>query len=434
MRNQVTAMTAITTKPSYWAAGRPKGNLPPTFDPALVRADFPLLRQKMRGCPLAYLDNAATSQKPQAVLATLTRYYTHLNANIHRGVYKLSADATAAYEAAREKAAHFIGATTAQEIVFVRGATEAINLVAASWGGTNLGPEDEIIVSEMEHHSNIVPWQLLGRRTGARIRVLPFSDAGDLKLEELDRLFSPRTKLLVVTQVSNVLGTLNPVAEIAAQAHAHGALLLVDEAQSAPHIPVQVRELGCDFLALSGHKMCGPTGIGVLWGRAELLDAMDPWQGGGDMIRTVTFAESTWNDTPHKFEAGTPPIAEAIGLGAAVDYLTGLGLEAIQRYEDELVQYLLDKLHGVSGLRIIGTPRQRVAVTSFVMDGVHPHDIGTILDSAGVAIRTGHHCCQPVMEHYHVPATARVSLAFYNNRQDIDQLAAALKTVKEVFG
>ncbi len=414
--------------------GRSESEPPPgAFNPAAIRADFPLLETTAHGKPLVYLDNAATSQKPQAVLAALVRYYSNLNANIHRGIYQLSAAATAAYENAREKAAQFIHAPSAREIVFVRGSTEAINLAAASWGQGHVHAGDEIILSEMEHHSNIVPWQLLARRTGARLRVLPITDAGELRLDELENLFTPRTRLLAITHISNALGTVNPIREIVSQAHARGVPVLVDGAQSAPHIPVNVRDIDCDFFVFSGHKICGPTGIGALWARREILDAMEPYQGGGDMISSVTFEKSTWNETPYKFEAGTPNIAGAIGLGVAIDYLTGIGMDQIERYERELLAYAREKLSAIDSLRIIGTAKDRAAVISFVMDGVHPHDIGAIVDGEGVAIRTGHHCCQPVMDHFHIPATARMSLAFYNNRQDIDRLAAAIEKVKEVF-
>ncbi len=424
--------TSISKRPRR--AGRSAAAPPPgAFNPAALRADFPLLQTTVHGQPLVYLDNAATSQKPQAVLAALLRYYSNLNANIHRGIYQLSAAATAAYENAREKAAQFIQAPSAREIVFVRGSTEAINLVAASWGPAHVQAGDEIILSEMEHHSNIVPWQLLAQRTGARLRVLPITDAGELRLDELENLFTPRTRLLAITHISNALGTVNPVKQIVSLAHARGVPVLVDGAQSAPHLPVNVRDIDCDFFVFSGHKMCGPTGIGVLWARGEILQAMEPYQGGGDMISSVTFEKSTWNETPHKFEAGTPNIAGAIGLGAAIDYLTGIGMEQIERYEHELLAYTREKLSAIGSLRLIGTAKDRAAVLSFVMDGVHPHDIGAIVDGEGVAIRTGHHCCQPVMDHFHIPATARVSLAFYNTRQDIDRLAAAIEKVKEVF-
>jgi cysteine desulfurase/selenocysteine lyase len=417
-------------------AEKPVGAKPPRtelLDMAVIRADFPLLQTQSHGKPLAYLDNAATSQKPQAVIAATARYYTNYNANIHRGVYKLSADATAAYEAAREKIAQFIHAPSAGEIVFVRGATEAVNLVAATWGMENIGSGDEIILSEMEHHSNIVPWQLLARRTGAVIKVIPITDAGELSLEHYLPLLSDRTRLVAVTHVSNAMGTINPIERIVAAAHERGIRVLVDGAQSTPHLPIDVRKIGCDFFVFSGHKLCAPTGIGVLWARRELLEKMPPYQGGGDMISTVSFSGSTWNEVPHKFEAGTPHIAGAIGLGAAIDYLTGIGMENISRYEHGLLTYATEKLDKISGLRIIGTAREKAAVISFVMDNIHPHDIGTIVDGEGVAIRTGHHCCQPLMDRYNIPATARASLAFYNNREDIDRLVAAIEKVKEVF-
>ncbi|MGC9258469.1 MAG: cysteine desulfurase [Phycisphaerae bacterium] len=406
---------------------------PADLDIAAIRADFPLLQTQCRGQPLVYLDNAATSQKPQAVIAAMTRYYTDGNANIHRGVYKLSEDATAAYEGAREKIARFINAPSAREIVFVRGATEAINLVAATWGVENIRSGDEIILSEMEHHSNIVPWQLLAQRTGAVIKVIPISDAGELLMDQYQKLLSDRTRLVAVTYVSNVMGTINPIERIVTAAHARGIPVLIDGAQSISHLATDVQTIGCDFFVISGHKMCGPTGIGVLWAKGELLEKMPPYQGGGDMISTVSFAGSTWNEVPHKFEAGTPHIAGAIGLGVAVDYLCAIGMDVITRYEDELLIYATKKLSLMPGVRIIGTAPRKAAVISFVMDDIHPHDIGTIMDGEGVAIRTGHHCCQPVMDHFHIPATARASLAFYNTRADIDRLVAAITKVKEVF-
>ncbi len=403
------------------------------LDIAAIRADFPLLQTQCRGQPLVYLDNAATTQKPQSVIAAMTRYYTNDNANIHRGVYKLSEDATAAYEGARENIARFIHAPSAGEIVFVRGATEAINLVAATWGMENIHSGDEIILSEMEHHSNIVPWQLLARRTGAILKVIPFSDTGELLMDHYQQLLSERTRLVAITHVSNVMGTINPIERIVAAAKARGIPVLIDGAQSISHLAIDVQSIGCDYFVISGHKMYGPTGIGALWARRELLENMPPYQGGGDMISTVSFAGSTWNEVPHKFEAGTPHIAGAIGLGVAVDYLRTIGMEAITRYEEQLLTYATDVLTPIAGVRIIGTAPHKAAVISFIMDDIHPHDIGTVLDGQGVAIRTGHHCCQPVMDHFHIPATARASLAFYNTREDIDRLAAALVKVKEVF-
>jgi cysteine desulfurase / selenocysteine lyase len=403
------------------------------FNPAAIRADFPLLQTQSHSHPLVYLDNAATSQKPQAVIAALTRYYTNQNANIHRGVYKLSVDATTAYETTREKTAQFIHARHACEIVFVRGSTEGINLAAASWGGQNVRAGDEIILSELEHHSNIVPWQLLAQRNGAKIRVIPMTDAGELRLDEFEKLLNEKTRLVGITHISNALGTINPVQQITALAHQRGAKVLVDGAQSAPHMPVNVQEIDCDFFVFSGHKMCGPTGIGVLWARQELLEAMPPYQGGGDMISSVTFEQSTWNTVPHKFEAGTPNIAGAIGLGAAIDYLSAIGMDKIAAFERDLLVYALDKIGAIKGVRIVGSAKERAAVISFVMEAVHPHDIGTILDGEGVAIRTGHHCCQPVMDRLNIPATARASLAFYNNHQDVDRLVSAIEKVREIF-
>ncbi len=421
-------MTATAEKPASRKAVKPEA-----FDIVTIRNDFPLLQTQSHGKPLAYLDNAATSQKPQAVIAATARYYTNYNANIHRGVYKLSADATAAYEGAREKIAQFIHAPSAKEIVFVRGATEAVNLVAATWGIDNIHCGDEIILSEMEHHSNIVPWQLLAQRTGAILKVIPITDTGELSLEHYHSLLSDRTRLVALTHVSNALGTINPVERIVAAAHARGIPVLIDGAQSIPHLTIDVQKIGCDFFVFSGHKLCAPTGIGALWAKHDLLEKMPPYQGGGDMISTVSFSGSTWNDVPHKFAAGTPHIAGAIGLGVAIDYLTGIGMDTIARYEHELLIYATEQLEKIFGLRIVGTAPEKAAVISFVMENIHPHDIGTIVDGEGVAIRTGHHCCQPLMDRYNIPATARASLAFYNTREDIDRLAGAIEKVKEVF-
>jgi cysteine desulfurase/selenocysteine lyase len=381
-----------------------------------------------------YLDNAATTQKPQAVLDVLTRYYTTDNANVHRGVHLLSARATNAYEDARTRIARFFGASGAHEIVFTRNATEGINLVAQAWGRANVGAGDEVLISGMEHHSNIVPWQLLCAQTGAALKVAAIDDRGELRLDDLKRQLGPRTRLVAVTHLSNALGTINPIEEIASLVHRTGALLLVDGAQAAYHMPVNVRDLGCDFYVATGHKLYGPTGIGVLYGRAELLDAMPPWQGGGDMIKSVTFEKSTWNVLPYKFEAGTPHIEGAVGLGAAVDYLTALGMDRLMVHERELLAYGTEALQAVPGLRLIGTARHKASILSFVLEGVHPHDIGTIVDLEGVAIRTGHHCAQPVMERFGVPATARASLALYNTRDDIDALVSAIRKVREVLG
>ncbi|MGB9430331.1 MAG: cysteine desulfurase [Gammaproteobacteria bacterium] len=404
-----------------------------SFDPLHWRRDFPILQRQVHGKPLVYLDNAATSQKPQTVIDAVADYYQQTNSNVHRGVHQLSEQATAAYEGARENVRHFINAASGREIVFVRGATEAINLVAQSYGRGRLRAGDEIVLSEMEHHSNIVPWQLLCEQTGALLKVIPITDAGELEPGAYQKLFSTHTKLVALVHVSNALGTINPVQEIIAYAHARGVPVLLDGAQAVPHLPVDVRTLDCDFYAFSGHKMFGPTGIGVLYGKESLLRDMPPWQGGGDMIRTVRFAGSTWNDLPHKFEAGTPNIAGAVGLGAAVDYLQHIGMHAIERYEQDLLAYGTERLQTVKGLKLIGTARHKAGVLSFVMEGVHPHDIGTIVDQEGVAIRTGHHCAMPVMERFRIPATARASLALYNTREDIDALIQALGKVGEVF-
>jgi len=404
-----------------------------TLDVAKIRDDFPILKQFVHGKPLVYLDNAATSQKPQAVIDSLVQYYTTTNANVHRGVHTLSQQATEDYEGARAKVRQFIGAAEDREIIFVRGTTEGINLVAQTYGRRNIGPGDEIIVSNMEHHSNIVPWQMLCEEKGALLRVVPINDDGELLLDEYEKLLGPRTKLVSMVHQSNSLGTILPVAQIIAMAHSHGVPVLLDGAQSVPHLPVNVQQLGCDFLVFSGHKLYGPTGIGVLYGKAELLEAMPPFQGGGEMIKSVTFEKTIYNDLPNKFEAGTPNIAGAIALGAAVDYVTELGIDRIQAYEHELLEYGTRALSDISALRIIGTAAEKAGVLSFVMDGVHPHDIGTILDTEGVAIRTGHHCTQPLMERFQIPATARASLAFYNTREDIDVLVKAIDRVIEVF-
>ncbi|HWP99977.1 MAG TPA: cysteine desulfurase [Vicinamibacterales bacterium] len=402
------------------------------LDVERLRQDFPLLARTVRGRPLVYLDNAATTQKPRAVLEAIARYYAEQNANVHRGVHRLSELATAAYEGAREKVARFLGAEP-REIVFTRNATEAINLVAYAWGSANVRAGDEILLTELEHHSNIVPWQLLCERTGARLRVAPITDEGELRIDEFERLLGPRTRLVAVTHMSNALGTILPVAELAARARAWGARVLVDGSQAAYHLPVDVRALGCDFYAISGHKLYGPTGIGVLWGRAELLETMPPFLGGGDMIAHVTWERTTYNVIPHRFEAGTPHIAGAVGLGAAVDYVTAIGFDRIQRHERELLAYGTEALSSVPGLRIVGTAREKASILSFVMEGVHPHDIGTVVDEQGVAIRTGHHCAQPLMDRLGLPATARASLALYNTREEIDALVRALERVRTLF-
>ncbi|MBD93793.1 MAG: cysteine desulfurase CsdA [Acidobacteria bacterium] len=405
-----------------------------TFDIGRIRELFPILAQRVGDKPLAYLDNAATTQKPRPVLEALSRYYASENANIHRGVYALSQRATDAYEGARGKVARFLNAAEPAEIIFTRNATEGINLVAQTFGRQQVGDGDEVVISTMEHHSNIVPWQMLCEEKGARLRVVPLTDSGELMLDELASLLGPRTKLLSIVHMSNSLGTINPVRRVVELAHAQGVPVLVDGSQAAYHMPVDVQALGCDFYVVTGHKLYGPTGIGALYGRRELLDAMPPYQGGGDMISSVTFERTTYNEVPHKFEAGTPHIAGAIGLGAAVDFIAGVGFDAITAHERPLLQYATAALETVPGLRLIGTASDKASILSFVLDGVHAHDIGTIVDTEGVAIRTGHHCTQPVMERFGVPATARASLAMYSTTMEIDQLVAALTKVREVFG
>jgi cysteine desulfurase / selenocysteine lyase len=402
-------------------------------DLTAIRQDFPILRQRVHGQPLVYLDNAATTQKPQQVIDRLVRYYAEENANIHRGVHVLSVRATEAYDAARETARRFLNAADSREIVFVRGATEGINLVAQTYGRTHIAAGDEVVISEMEHHSNIVPWQMLCAEKGARLRVIPITDAGELRLEEYERLLSDRTRLVAVTHVSNALGTINPVGEILRLAHDRGVPVLVDGAQAIAHMPVDVQALSCDFYVFSGHKVFGPTGIGVLYGRAALLETMPPYQGGGDMIRSVTFERTLYNEVPHKFEAGTPHIAGAVGLAAALEYAAAVGLDRVASHERTLLAYGTDALSDVPGLRLTGTAGEKAGILSFVLDDVHPHDVGTILDRAGVAIRAGHHCCQPLMARLGVPATARASVALYNTTDDIDVLVRALQTVREVF-
>ena len=407
---------------------------PAVLDVAGLRAQFPILAQTVGGKPLAYLDNAATTQKPRPVLDTLARYYAAGNANIHRGVHALSQDATEAYEAARGKVAAFLNAAEPAEIVFTRNATEGINLVAQTFGRSRLGAGDEVVISGMEHHSNIVPWQLVCEERGARLRVAPFSDAGELLVDELEALLGPRTKLVSIVHMSNSLGTVNPVERVVELAHRQGIPVLVDGAQAAYHMPVDVRAIGCDFYVVTGHKLYGPTGIGALYGRRAVLEAMPPYQGGGDMISSVTFERTTYNELPHRFEAGTPHIAGAIGLGAAVDFIDGVGFEAIVAHERRLLAYATEALSAVPGLRLVGTAADKASILSFVIEGAHPHDIGTIVDAEGVAIRTGHHCTQPVMDRLGVPATARASLAMYNTTGEIDQLVAALGRVRELFG
>jgi cysteine desulfurase/selenocysteine lyase len=404
------------------------------FDVQRVRADFPILQTQVHGRPLIYLDNAATSQKPQVVIDAITRYYTEQNSNIHRGVHYLSQLATQEYEDARNKIRRFIGAADTKEIIYTKGTTEGINLVAATYGRKFLREGDEIIISALEHHANIVPWQLLCEQTGAVLRVIPMNDAGELLMEEYERLLSSRTKIVAVAYVSNALGTINPVRRIIELAHSVDAVVLIDGAQSAPHMKVDVRELDCDFYVFSGHKLCGPTGIGVLYGKQALLEAMPPYQGGGDMIATVTFEKTTYNTLPYKLEAGTPNIEGGIALGVAIDYLESIGLDAIAAYEHELLAYATEIISSIGGVKIIGTAREKASVLSFTLDGVHPHDVGTILDGEGIAVRAGHHCAQPVMQRFNVPATARASLAFYNTKEEIDALAGAIHRVREVFG
>jgi cysteine desulfurase/selenocysteine lyase len=398
------------------------------------RHHFPVLRQWVNGKPLVYLDNAATSQKPQVVIDAMMRYYEAENSNIHRGVHYLSERATAAYEKMREKVAGFLNAASAREIVFVRGTTEAINLVAHSFSRRGILVGDEVVISAMEHHSNIVPWQMVCEEKGAVLRVIPITDSGELVLDEYRLLLSDRTKIVAVTHVSNALGTINPVKEIVALAHRRGIPVLVDGAQAVPHMAVDVQDLDADFYAFSAHKMFGPTGVGVLYGKSSLLEAMPPYQGGGDMIRSVTFEKTTYADLPHKFEAGTPNIGGGIGLGAAIDYLKQLDMGAVAAHERDLLLYATEQVAKIPGLTIIGTAREKAGVLSFVMEGIHPHDIGTILDSEGIAIRTGHHCAQPVMARYGVAATARASFAFYNTKEEIDALVKGLARVKEVLG
>jgi len=403
------------------------------LDVEQIRRDFPILDQTIHGKRLVYLDNAATSQKPRAVIDAIVRYYQHDNANIHRGVHTLSMRATEAHDEARETVRHFIQAADASEIVFVRGATEAVNLVAETYGRANVSAGDEVLITAMEHHSNIVPWQMLCEEKGARLRVAPMNDAGELELDAFEKLLSPRTRLVAVAHVSNALGTVNPVRKIVQLAHAHDVPVLVDGAQAVPHLPVDVQALGCDFYAFSGHKVYGPTGIGVLYGKEEVLAEMPPYQGGGDMISSVTFEKTTYNVVPYKFEAGTPDIAGAIGLGAALNYVMGLGMDRVAAHEHELLEYATEVVGGLPGVRLIGTAKERAGALSFTLDHVHPHDLGTILDREGVAIRTGHHCAQPVMDRFGIPATARASFAVYNTKEDVDALAKGIRAAREVF-
>lgn len=405
----------------------------PDSDVLRWRNDFPILRRMVRGKPLVYLDNAATTQKPKPVIDAICRYYSEENANVHRGVHFLSQYATQLYDRAREKVMRLLGTTSACELIFTRGTTEAINIVAQCYGRKHLGPGDEVLITHMEHHSNIVPWQIVCAERNATLRVVPINDAGEMEMAAFDDLLNDRTKIVSVVHVSNALGTVNPIREIIRKAHAAGAKVLVDGAQSIAHTAIDVRALGCDFFAFSGHKMYGPTGIGGLYGRAELLDEMPPYQSGGDMILSVTFDETKYNYLPYKFEAGTPNIEGVIGLGAAVDYITGIGLDRIAAYEHDLLDYGTEVLSRVPGLRLIGTAKEKAGILSFTLDSAHPHDIGQILDEEGIAVRAGHHCAQPVMQRYGVPATARASIGLYNTREEIDRLAEALYRVNEVF-
>jgi cysteine desulfurase / selenocysteine lyase len=403
------------------------------LDAERIRRDFPILDQTIHGKKLVYLDNAATSQKPRAVIDAIVRYYQHDNANIHRGVHTLSVRATEAHDEARETVRRFIQASDASEIVFVRGATEAVNLVAETYGRANVGADDEVLITAMEHHSNIVPWQILCEEKGAHLRVAPINDAGELELDAFEKLISPRTRIVSVAHVSNALGTVNPLRKIIQLAHAHDVPVLVDGAQAVPHLPVDVQALGCDFYAFSGHKVYGPTGIGVLYGKEEVLAELPPYQGGGDMISSVTFEKTTYNVVPYKFEAGTPDIAGAIGLGVALEYVMGLGMDGVAAHGQDLLAYATEKVGAIDGVRLIGTAKERAGVLSFVMEGVHPHDLGTILDRSGIAIRTGHHCAQPVMDRFGIPATARASFAVYNTNEDVDALVEGIRAAREVF-
>jgi cysteine desulfurase / selenocysteine lyase len=403
------------------------------FDVARIRQDFPILSQQVHGNPLVYLDNAASSQKPRQVIDAITSFYLSDNSNIHRGVHELSQRATRDYEQARVKVQHFLNAGHAHEIIFTRGTTEGINLVAQAYGRQHVGPGDEVIISALEHHSNIVPWQILCEEKGARLRVVPISDCGELLMDEYERLLNGRTRLVAISHVSNSLGTINPIRRIVEMAHGRGVPVLVDGAQAVPHARVDVQALDCDFYVFSGHKMYGPTGIGVLYGKTSLLGGMPPYQGGGDMISSVTFEKTTYNVLPYKFEAGTPDIAGVIGLGAAVDYLNEIGMENIAAHEHDLLVYGTQALEGIEDVRLIGTAREKAGVLSFVLDGIHPHDIGTVLDQEGIAVRTGHHCAQPVMDRFGVPATTRASLGLYNTRAEIDRLVEGIARVKEIF-
>jgi cysteine desulfurase / selenocysteine lyase len=408
----------------------------PRLDAQKLRADFPILAQEINGKPLAYLDSAVTSQKPRQVLDAMTNFYETAYANVHRGVYSLAERATEGFEGAREKVARFVNAPSSRELIFTRNATEGLNLVAYAWGLTNLGPGDLVVVSELEHHSNFVPWQYIAKRTGAGFRMIPLTESGELDLEALEGIASEgRVKVVATNYVSNALGTINPVDRLASWAHERDAIMVVDAAQAAPHLAIDVQAIGCDFLAFSAHKMCGPSGVGALWGRRELLEKMEPFNLGGHMIRKVQFEETTWGDLPHKFEAGTSPIAEAVGFGAAVDYLNSVRLEAIEQYEHELVAYALERIQDVPGIVLYGpAPERRAGIVSFNIEGVHPHDVAQVLDWEGVAIRAGHHCCQPLMHRLGVAATNRASFYLYTLPEEIDRMAEGLLRVRKVFG
>jgi cysteine desulfurase / selenocysteine lyase len=407
---------------------------PAPFDVLAVRKDFPILETTVHGHPLVYLDNAASAQKPRAVIDAERAVYEQYYSNIHRGVHQLSMQSTDAYEAARVKVQKFLGARESREVLLLRGTTEAINLVAQTYGRRQVGAGDEVLITGLEHHSNIVPWQMLCEEKGGVLRVAPIDDAGEVDLRAFERLLNPKTRIVSVAHVSNALGTINPIRRMTELAHAHGAVIVVDGAQGAPHLPLDVAALDCDFYAFSGHKLYGPSGVGALYGKAALLESMPPWQGGGDMIASVTFEKTTYNVLPYKFEAGTPNIAGVIALGAAIDYVNALGLANLAAYEDELLAYGTERLRAVPGLRLVGTARHKAGVLSFVLDGIHPHDIGTVLDYEGIAVRTGHHCAQPVMDRYGLPATARASLACFNTKDELDQLVKGIHKVKEMFG
>ena len=407
---------------------------PPRLDVAALRRDFPILTERVNGKPLVYLDNAATTQKPASVIDALVAYYRHGNANVHRGVHTLSQRATDDYEAARARIARFIGGVAIEEVIYTSGTTGGLNLVAQSYGRNVLRPGDDVVISGLEHHSNIVPWQIVCAQTGASLRVVPVNDAGEIEMDAYERLLGPRTKIVAFTHVSNALGTITPIERIIRLAHDAGAIVVVDGAQAVAHLGVDVRALDCEFYAFSGHKIFGPTGIGALYGKAAILDAMPPYQGGGDMIRSVTFEKTEYNDLPYKFEAGTPNIAGAIGLGAAIDYVERVGIGAIAAYEDALLDYATRRVEAISGLRIVGTAAHKAAIVSFTLDGVHAHDVGTILDNEGIAVRAGHHCAMPVMERFGISGTARASFALYNTFDEIDSLAAGIERVQRMFG